>query len=180
MPTSVKAFRVAAGQTKITLFNKVFLSVNDINAASQSVKCFIFGDIAAHLTSVNRVYIDILPSSLHIKIFDVGCLVLRHDILHELGILSRVRRLMERLCLCVLFPSAEQVVREESVLQIVLIRIVEVILEVLASSFRVVIECSEAVFELCVRHGVDICAQQNVVEPALNPLSVSLSYGNGK
>lgn len=50
-------------------FHNMLLTVNDINAALQSVKCFISGDIAAHLTAVNCIHVDVFLSSLLIKIF---------------------------------------------------------------------------------------------------------------
>ena len=71
-------------------FHNMLLTVNDINAALQSVKCFISGDIAAHLTAVNCIHVDVFLSSLLIKIFDTGALVCIHKILHELCILSSI------------------------------------------------------------------------------------------
>ena len=48
-------------------FHYVFLSVNHVNTALQSVKCFTLGDIAAHLTAVNGIYVDVFLNSLLIK-----------------------------------------------------------------------------------------------------------------
>lgn len=128
-------------------FHHVFLSVNHVNTALQSVKCFTLGDIAAHLTAVNGIYVDVFLNSLLIKICDIRGLGIIQKILHELGILGSISHLMERLGLCVRLPSSEKIVRQESVFQIVFIRIVQIALEVIASALGIIVGSAEAILK---------------------------------